>query len=166
MQNLKPIILGNFKSLYGEDLTAVALGMMADVDPAHTLLVDELVERQLQLLNELEEAAVLLQRTGCTLDIGGTACHVVGRRGTSDHGVKTGATVAAADINGLSVGLAQGVEDVPDQAVDVVGFLQRRQPVIDAVAVGSSGTDKLADGEITHGLPCQWCLIAAHCLGP
>lgn len=166
MQNLKPIILGNFMSFNGENLAPVAFLPVADVDPAHTLLVDELVERQLQFLNEAKEAAVLLQRTGCALDIGGTACHVVGRGRASHNGVEMRTAVAAADINGLSVGLAQGVEDVPDQAVDVVGFLQRRQSVINAVAVGSSGTDKLADGEITHGLPCQWCLIAAHCLGP
>ena len=118
--NLKPIILGNFKSFNGENLPPVAFGTVADVDPAHTLLVDELVERQLQLLNELEEAAVLLQRTGRALDIDGTACHVVGRGRASHNGVETGAAVAAADINGLAVGLAQGVQDVLYKSVDVV----------------------------------------------
>ena len=111
-------------SSYGEDLTAVALGTMADVDPAHTLLVDELVERQLQLLDETEELAAFLGGAWRALYVGGTARHVVASGGTAHHGVETGTAVAAADINGLSVGLAQGVEDVPDQAVDVVGFLQ------------------------------------------
>ena len=130
--------------------------------PGEAFLVDELVEGQLQLLNELEEAAVLIGGARRALDVGGTAGHVVGRGGASDDGVETGAAVAAADVDGLAVCLAQGVEDIPDKAVDVVGLLHGGQAVIDAEPVGRGGTDELAYGEILHGAGAVGRLGLAH----
>ena len=120
--------------------------------PAHTLLVDELVEWELQLLNEAEEAAVLLRRTGRALDIGGTASHVITCGRASHNSVETGAAIAAGDMDGLAIRLTQGVKDILNKTVDVVGLLQRRQLVVDAVSFRLFRTGELANGEILHRL--------------
>ena len=87
--------------------------------PSKAFLIDELVKRQLQRLNQVEQATVFPGRTGRTLNISGTPRHVVGGWRPSNHGVELRAAVPAADVDRLAVGAPERIQHIKNQTTDI-----------------------------------------------
>ena len=112
---------------------AVATAAMAHVDPAAAFLVDALVNGQIQLLDQCQQAAV--GAAGADGDIGGFTALVLARRRAAHKLVQFRAAVAAVDPDGTAPRLPQRVEHVIDQVMQGLDGAGGRR-VVDAIACG------------------------------
>lgn len=126
---------------------AVAARAVAHVDPAATFLVNALVHRQVQALDEGQQAAVAATRADG--DVGGFAILVL-TGGSSAHGlVQRWAPKSAIDPDGSSPCLAQRVEHVVHEAVERLDSTGRWR-VVDAQSSRGGRPCEFLDGEVPH----------------
>ena len=124
----------------------LAVGAVADVYPRPAVLPDELVEVE-AVLYVLHQLAVL--RRVVNVDVGGLPGQVLRVRHAADRLVQRRAAVAAVDVDGLSVPLAQRVEHVVNQRRQIALYSGRRH-IADALGFRRVGAAKLRDCEVSH----------------
>ncbi len=83
------------------------------------------------------------------LDVGRLAARMLAVGAAAHEAVEFGAAVAAADADGLAVGLPEGVENLVDQGPEAL-FRLLGGTIPELVFGGGVALQKLADGEVLH----------------
>ena len=115
---------------------------------APAALEDELVEgdavRQAHLQYQLHQRAVVVAS-----DVGGLAPQMLRVARTAHNLIQRCTSVAAVDVDGLAVCLADGVEDVVDEGDEVLSRLFIRG-VVDVVVSSTTAVRKFAKCKVFH----------------